>query len=205
MEYAKQAHTILVKAEEGLQEVLQEALAKQCYGDVAQIAPLADSIASLLRSERAAGGLGNHQQSNGRGQGPGRKRGQRSVSRRNSSKRADHYPRFERDGDKLVKVGWSKKNEEAYEHRAPKDAIMRFREHLTEKFDAGAMFTMEELLPVPTTNGGEVPSYQAYLALAWLRDRGAIRKKGRDGYTYSERAIDEAGLEELWAALPERE
>ena len=205
MEYAKQAHTILVRAEEGLQEVLQEALAKQCYGDVAQIAPLADSIASLLRSEHAAGVPGSRERSNGRGKGPGRKRVHRNVSRRSSSKPTDQYPRFERDGDKLVKVGWSKKNEEVYEHRAPKDAIMRFREHLAEKFDAGAMFTMEELLPVPSTNGGEVPSYQAYLALAWLRDRGAVRKKGRDGYTYSERAIDEAGLEELWATLPDRE
>lgn len=205
MQYAKEAHTILVRAEEGLQEVLQEALAKQCYGDIAQIAPLADSIASLLRSEHVAGAPGSRQQSNGRDKRPDRKPVQRSVSRRNSPKPADHYPRFERDGDKLVKVGWSKKNEEAYEHRAPKDAIMRFGEHLAEKFDAGAMFTMEELLPVPSANGGEVPSYQAYLALAWLRDRGAIRRKGRDGYTYSERAIDETGLEELWATLPDRE
>lgn len=44
MQYAEQAHMILVKAEEGLQSVLQEALDKQCYGDVAQIAPAADRI-----------------------------------------------------------------------------------------------------------------------------------------------------------------
>lgn len=205
MRYTKEAHTILLNTEASLRQVLQRALEEQCYGDVGQIARLAEGIASLSLSKNDGGATQSRQFTNGRGKGSGRKRIHQNVSRRSFSKPADHYPRFERDGDKLVKVGWSKKNEEAYEHRAPKEAILCFRQHLAKTVDAGATFTMEEILPIPSTNGGEIPSYQAYLTLAWLRDRGAVRKKGRDGYAYSVRAIDEAKVEEHWAVLPERE
>ena len=41
---------------------------------------------------------------------------------------------------------------------------------------------MEDVLPLGYAGGKEIPSYQAYLALAWLRSVEAIRKDGREGY-----------------------
>ena len=41
---------------------------------------------------------------------------------------------------------------------------------------------MDELLPVLGDDGQEIPSYQAYLALSFLRERGIVTQVGRSGY-----------------------
>ncbi|MCA9305050.1 MAG: hypothetical protein KDA16_00830 [Phycisphaerales bacterium] len=115
------------------------------------------------------------------------------------------YPRFERDDDKLVKVGWSKKHREEYEHRAPRDAVNAFVRHLGSAVSEGHLFIVENLMPVLGVNGDdEVPAYQVYLTLKWLQDVGAVEKKGRDGYVLRNGALSSSGIDEYWAALPAR-
>jgi hypothetical protein len=113
------------------------------------------------------------------------------------------YPRFHRDGDRLVKTGWSKKNRESYEHRAPRGTVIAFVRHLVSRVGAGEVFGIEGLLPVPDVSNGEVPAYQVYLTLAWLRTVGAIEKKGRDGYRLVSDGLAEKRLDEYWSQLPE--
>jgi len=125
------------------------------------------------------------------------------TSGRPSSGRAK-YPRFERDGDKLVKVGWSKKKREQYEHRAPYEVVLACARHLASHALAGKVFAMENLLPVPDASGGEIPAYQAYLTLAWLRQAGAVEKKGRDGYVLRDESLAGDGFDKLWASLSAR-
>ena len=82
--------------------------------------------------------------------------------------------------------------------------MLRFAEHLGGQTTSGKTFVMEDLLPVHDNAGEEIPSYQIYLALAWLRHTGAVEKKGRDGYVLRNSELSDGGFEEYWATLPMR-
>jgi len=99
------------------------------------------------------------------------------------SARRKGYPRFERDGQSLVKVGWSKTSKAEYEHRAHRGALLAVVASLQAKGKNGDRFTLDEILPISDGSGGEVPSYQTYLCVAWLRDLGLIEQHGRQGYS----------------------
>jgi hypothetical protein len=92
------------------------------------------------------------------------------------------YPRFERHGDKLVKIAWSKKDRREYEHRASAEVIFRVAELFQSDRAPATPFKMDTLMPFKTRSGAEIPSYQAYLALAWFRSLGAIEPRGENGY-----------------------
>jgi len=64
---------------------------------------------------------------------------------------------------------------------------------------------MDEVLPVELQDGTEVPSYQAYLVLAWLRERGTVQRQGNDGYKLARKNLSADMIVELWAQTPERE
>jgi hypothetical protein len=40
-------------------------------------------------------------------------------------RRDPQYPRFKREGETLVKIGWSKSDWATYEHRSPRDVLDR--------------------------------------------------------------------------------
>jgi hypothetical protein len=104
------------------------------------------------------------------------------APRRNSRK--EGYPRFLRSRDTLVKVGWSKKEQSEYVHKAPKAGVDAVARRVMDLGQGGRMFTTDELLPVKLSAGGdELPSYQAYICLAWLRDIGVVEQHGREGYS----------------------
>jgi len=113
------------------------------------------------------------------------------------------YPRFYREKDRLVKIGWSKSQGKEYEHRAPKGAVVALMQAAASHAPNGSLFSMDRLLPLtdPETHA-EFPSYQIYLALAWLRSEGVIKEHGRDGYAISSNSHTNDRLEALWEALP---
>lgn len=112
------------------------------------------------------------------------------------------YPRFEKQGNRLIKVGWSKKDRSEYEHRTEKDTASAVSLYLAD-VPKDKTFRMDELLPVEV-EGTEVPLYQAYLVLAWLRDRGLIGKQGKDGYQWLVRDFDDSAFEAAWGSTPSR-
>ena len=118
--------------------------------------------------------------------------------------KAGKYPRFERDGGRLIKIGWSKKSREEYEHRASREVAQAFARALWNAMEPGKTFAMEEVLPVRDSAGDELPDYQSYLSLAWLRSEGAIEKLGRDGYVLRIQDMDTETFDTLWSHLPER-
>jgi hypothetical protein len=127
--------------------------------------------------------------------------GGRQASRKKGPKGA--YPRFDRAGEILIKTSWSKKHKKEYQHKAPGAVLST----LLLAFDrAGARnrpITTEAIFPLIADDQSELPSYQAYLALACLKKANAVESRGRDGYqlrigTRKPRAV----AEELWAALP---
>ncbi|GIK19121.1 MAG: hypothetical protein DYG93_00755 [Leptolyngbya sp. PLA2] len=116
--------------------------------------------------------------------------------------RKKQYPRFEKTRDTLIKIGWSKKRRDEYVHKAPKAGIDVVASRVTELGKKGRVFTNEELLPVKMGGGqGELPGYQAYVCLAWLRDIGAVEQHGRVGYSVKGNNVAET-VNKSWEALP---
>lgn len=110
------------------------------------------------------------------------------------------YPKFERDGERLVKIGWSKREKAEYEHRVPRETARCVYLELAKV--AASVFRMEELLPFNLPDGVEVPSCQTYLVLAWLRYIGQIEKRANDSYQWVARGLNDPSLEKAWDATP---
>jgi hypothetical protein len=116
--------------------------------------------------------------------------------------RKDGYPRFEKARDTLVKVGWSKKERSEYIHKAPKPALDAVVQRIAELGRGGRTFTADNLPPVRISGGtDEVPSYQTYVCLAWLREVGVIEQHGREGYTVAAADLV-AAVSTNWDTLP---
>ena len=94
------------------------------------------------------------------------------------------YPRFERRGDSLVKIGWSKREKAEYEHRAPLGAVALVADKVRKKGADGRIFQISGLLPCESADGETiVPDYQVYLVVAWWRELGLLEQHGRQGYS----------------------
>lgn len=65
----------------------------------------------------------------------------------------------------------------------------------------GRFVRIEEMLPVTVKDSEEVPSYQVYLVLAWLRELGVLERVGNEGYRLGETNFD---TKSLWDQTPER-
>lgn len=188
-----EARAVLVEAEAALRRLMEEGIRQHRYGDVAAIAALTEGLTQLLN-------------------GPSRQEGTQATAPKHEvpartpskSKTKPEYPRFERDGDKLVKIGWSKKHKDQYEHRAPREAVIGVARHLARQVKVGQVFEVESLFPVPDSANREIPAYQVYLTLAWLRTEGAVDKKGRDGHVLRDPSIAAGGFDKLWERVPIR-
>ena len=112
----------------------------------------------------------------------GAKRAGRAVRKRAPKK--GQYPQFYREGDYLVKVAWSKKERGEYQHKAPRRVAELLATAIRQHSGNGRLFTSEDIFPLKDPQGGgDVPSYQAYAALAWFRQSGLVQPHGRRGYT----------------------
>jgi len=137
----------------------------------------------------------------------GHKRTKRTRAKKSkgSRKRQSEYPKFLREGVDLVKQGWSRREKKEYEHKAPRNVISLLVDAVVRSGKGGKRFTMEELLPLhQLDDSSEVPSYQAYLSLAWLRTEGLIIQHGRQGYSLPKGADLVSSVEERWQRLRQR-
>jgi hypothetical protein len=130
--------------------------------------------------------------------------GQRRKRRRSKTAKSG-YPKFVREGDSLVKIGWSKTDGKPYEHKAPRSVLRSLVQALLRVGSGGARFTVEGLLPLKDTAGtSEIPDYQTYLTLAWLRCVRLITQHGRQGYSLPNAAELERQSEQQWGNLTAR-
>lgn len=204
----EKAQEVIRGAEAKLRDLISEALQDQRYGDVREVAQLADRVAHLLSSRElesanAAGPLDNKSATHPtRPQTSSKKRVRRRKGTASAQSPKRTYPRFVRDGHRLVKVGWSKKNRQEYQHRVPRSALQAFAEHLTAHIEGGRVFDIEGLLPVHDSAGQEIPAYQVYVIVAWMRDAGIVERKGRDGYLVEDPSSLFSQFDALWSGLP---
>lgn len=109
------------------------------------------------------------------------------------------YPRFEVEADRLVKIGWSKRERAEYEHKVPKPVAQTAFSALL-RATGPEPFRMEDLFPFLLFEGKMIPSYQSYLVLSWLRNMELIEKVGKDSYRWAAKEIDDESFEEFWGA-----
>ncbi|SRR6266436_326788 len=193
-------------AEAKLRAMMQTALAKQRYTDVARLAPLADGLLNILKMARNGDAtlltplIADADHAEDRANKPD----DAAVRITSTAQRLSEvgYPRFERQGDRLVKIAWSKKDRREYEHRATANIIFRIAELFERDRAPGTAFMMDALMPFRTRTGADIPSYQAYLALAWFRSLGAIEARGKDGYAPVVENLRKR-IESAWNSLPD--
>ena len=64
------------------------------------------------------------------------------------------------------------------------------------------MFTTEDLLPLhDTADGTDVPSYQVYVCLAWLRHEKLVHQEGRQGYRLADGFALRDSVAKRWEEL----
>ncbi|MCH7871850.1 MAG: hypothetical protein IID33_09130 [Planctomycetes bacterium] len=211
MDTAKQARQILGNAETRMRELIGSAATAGDYEQALRITNLAQTLGDLAEPLTEA--------TSGQGASPTQERApaeKRIAARRQSSrtgsararpgsKKNGEYPKFYRRGEQLVKVGWSKKEREEYEHKAPLVAAKALASAIEDRSGNGSLFTAEELFPLKDLDeGSEFPGYQGYVVLAWFRAAGLIEQHGRSGYTASDSRALANAVRAAWSQLPEK-
>jgi hypothetical protein len=184
------------RAENDVRRLIGEAATSQDYDSVAALAALANGLLGLISYAKDQGAVPKHQT-------PSKTRPDRIPARAASPLPPTPYPHFYKDGDKLVKVGWSKKEDREYEHRAPQSAVIAIASRAAAASKGSKVFDFGKLADAKT-EGGDIPSYQAYLTVAWLRDIGAIRQCGRDGYAAVNGRLEPKQVEAAWNSVEQR-
>jgi hypothetical protein len=196
MDDLERAKMIVSTAEHELRQIVAGLAQRGDYGPMREVVSLAEQLASLARSPSvSAPPASRHQASATRR--PGRRQ---EMSHTAKLKDRQDYPRFERRDQELVKIGWSKSDGAEYEHKAPKSAVDDVVRSLGALARGGKVVSTSDLLPVIRQRGGdEVPPYQVYVSLAWLRKAGLIEQVGRQGYSVSGSESElRAKVEQLW-------
>lgn len=113
-------------------------------------------------------------------------------SRRSSSEK--DYPRFERRGQDLVKIGRSREGDEEYEQKCPREAWDEIIAAL------GRIGRLTSFPAKTLTQAVSVPSYQVYLVLNYLSTLGVISVPSRGSYKLESDLRPELAAK-LWTQL----
>lgn len=186
----------LQKAEEALQQIIADAATNGDYQSLPTLTRWVRTLADLLDLDAGAAAPEAVLPSS-------RLKPKRSTNR-SKIKKANGYPRFVRDEDCLVKIGWSKRDNSEYEHKARKDVMRAVVASISRAGQRGERFTMEEVLPINNLDGTSIPDYQTYLILAWLRSIELVAQHGRLGYTTPQQLDLSDAVEDCWNRLASR-
>ena len=208
MDTVQRGRARLSETEDALQALIQEATASGEYDSVIKLTSWAQTVKGLrgAASSRKSTGSGLSSQKSRashstapsdapRAGGPDRRT--RLVGSRSS------YPQFYRQGDTLVKVGWSKQSRSEYVHKAARRVVeLVARAICNTPVTKGRFLKAEDFLPTSDPeDGAEIANYQGYLALAWLRQAGLVEQHGREGYTWAVLGPPDCWVSE-WENLP---
>jgi hypothetical protein len=215
MNYLEKATAALVQAEEDLRSLVSQAAAANKWDEVASIAGLASRLRAVLEacgvpisivpsedetekapSYRTAREPASLTPSSATPERRGRPRGIRGQ----------RYPLFIRDAQSLIKIGHSKKGAKTeYEHRAPKSVLELLTATIMRVGAARARFALDDVIPlIDTEREAEVPTYQVYLCIAWMRKQELITQHGRQGYSIRRLSGFSDDVSKAWLVTPER-
>lgn len=178
---------ILEETQGSLKTLMQRSLQNEYYVEVAAIARIAEGVTALIAKHR-------------------------NGSQKDGSMETDfvpisestEYPRFVRNGEILVKEGWSKVNRNVYRHqstlgitRMVVDALLAGRSNPRRSFK------MDDVVHLVRDRDPTIKRYQLAVSFGWLRATGLIAGTGRSGYRVGPDELSMASLGELWKSLPE--
>jgi hypothetical protein len=199
MSSVERAVEVLKQAEVGLRDIVAQAVAVGDYGSVVQIASWAGAVRDLVGREAA-------DDSKRPPSPPPKKKASASIPARSGRTHRrqgkDGYPRFFRQGDQLIRVAWSKRDKKEYQHKAPYSTIQLLAEAMAKAGRDGRVFSTDQILPIKDADGNDVPSYQAYVGIAFMKQVGLIDQHGRQGYSIPQLADFQANVESAWRNLP---
>ncbi len=121
--------------------------------------------------------------------------------RRTPSKRG--YPRFERNGNNLIKIEWNARKNTEQTHRVPYPTVSSLVSTINKT--GGDMFKKDLLTGAATAEGNKIPAHQLGVVMGWLISSKAIVRKGRGDYIPSREKLAAAALMDRFNQLAERE
>lgn len=202
MGFIDQGKALVSECEANVRGLMQSAVAERAYGEIPALASLAAGLAQLLSSTMSP----SSGSSNAVEAAPASPQGEGGTARHSTSpgkKPREAYPKFERREERLVKIGWSKKDRREYEHKTPLEAVRAIVATLLSSANKRGYVRLEDVLPIKY-DGAEIPSYQTYLVLAWLRDFGVVEKQGNNGYRLDREKLSHDDIENLLRRTPEQ-
>jgi hypothetical protein len=203
MKRVESASAALRDCEAVLRRLVAEAAAEGDYEAVIKITGWATSLRHLSAGQPLEVGRSHAQAQPSRS--PARRTAVPARSARPRSRAASPpssvYPRFIRRESELVKIGWSKRSHSEYEHRASRQMVNRTVELLIENAKDDELLRIEALLPAMGVHEN-MPIYQVYVVLAWLRAEDLVKQHGRQGYSLVDARALRTQIEDRWQALP---
>ena len=194
------AEEALRKCESDIQTLVMDAASASRYDEIDRLTAIARSLNEMAISAASAQRLDRLADS------PGLSLTAPSHSSRGRARKSVpkvDYPKFARDGEELVKIGWSKKKRNEYIHRARRTQAESIVMYLAGRGRANGSIPIDDILGLHDRSGAEILGYQVYLTLAWLRKVGLIELEGRNGYVVPDAQALESTFADLWSALPD--
>jgi len=177
-DYRTRAADCLGKAEKQLQELLGKAAQEGDYNATLDLSRAAQEVARVAGLLAGTNGL---------------KKEARAAAVNSLS---PVYPKYYREGDRLVVVGKQKKADGEYQHKCPK----AFLDTLVAALLMSPMpITAKDNLRTQLTGH---PPYRLDNCLRWMRGSGLIKKHGHNGYEVLDREHFEANVAMHWNRLP---
>jgi len=215
MELMKEAHILLAECETGLRRLLSRAATAADYDAIFQITSLARSLARLRANsvnDTAPIGRdiprvneGARKSSQGSTDREGQASKKRRLRKRKSERPPGKYPKFFRRGDDIIKVGWSKKDQREYQHKSPGKYLSVIAQAIELAGPNGRIVATQDVFPIKDPETGmEIPSYQAYLCLALLREAGLVEQEGRQGHKVTAHGSVTSQALLVWESLPQK-
>ena len=206
MKIIERSYKLLEATERALASLAHEAGEARDYDQAARLIELARDVQQLAVQYGSQRALPSSASSNAQGSVSMADRivaKQPDVNRKRG--RLGQYPKFLRDGDALVKIGWSKSAKNEYEHKSPKRVLTALVTAIMKAGSNGKRFAMESLIPLKDASDGSLlPDYQTYVCLAWLRSLGLVMQHGRQGYSLPKGTPIEQAAERAWTSLAAR-
>ncbi len=201
-------HQIIRTAEKAIAELAAGAMSRRAYADAAMLLEAASQIQQIGQNTGLNPAPDLHSvptNTNGSERSVVPKVPSKPAAAVGRKPRKANYPQFFRNGDTLIKVGWSKTEGAEYEHKCPKRVLDAFVTELVRITGSGKRFTMDSVLPLrdPDT-GAEFSAYQPYLALAFLRQSGLVEQHGRSGYSIPKAKTLAVDVDGAWSTTTSR-
>ena len=185
--FEQKSDIIFANTKRSLSELIGKAAEAERFEEASRIAKLAQKVDEIYAEWRAVGV-------------PMLPAKGETTKKTQASRSKTKYPFFAKDGDRLIKFGWSKKRKKRYEHKVQFDVVPALADYLLQKIGENVEFKAKQIIPFKA-EAKKVPDYQVYLAIAWLRQLGILIKRGRETYLLK-LATNSSELKQNFNSLP---